>query len=133
MDIQTIEGIGPVYGAILRNSGIYTVNRLLKAGSTERGRQRIADRIGVNPATILRWVQRGDLLRVKGIGTKYSTLLESAGVSSVKDLSTRNPLYLCETLKAVNKEKSLLRRSPDANTLEIWIRSARNLEPIIAE
>ena len=133
MDIQMIEGIGPVYGAILRNFGIYTVNRLLKAGATERGRQRIADRAGVNPATILRWVHRGDLLRVKGIGTKYSSLLESAGVSSVKDLSTRNPYYLCEALKTVNKEKNLLRRSPDTNTLEIWIRSARNLEPIIAE
>jgi predicted flap endonuclease-1-like 5' DNA nuclease len=133
LDIETIEGIGPAGGALLRNSGIDTVSDLLRVGATERGRQRLADQVGVTSATVLRWVYRGDLLRVRGIGRKYSALLESAGVSTVTDLSTKNPRHLSQTLKAVNRERNLVRRSPPSRTIEIWVNNAKNLEPILVE
>lgn len=130
-EIETIEGIGPVRGQLLRYSGIITVNDLLRVGATRRGRQRLANKVGVTYATILKWVYRGDLLRVKGIGKQYSALLESAGVSSVTDLSTRNPRYLWQTLRAVNKKKKLVRRIPPCKTIEIWVLKAKILRPVI--
>jgi len=133
LNIETIEGIGPVRGALLRNMGINTVSDLLERGATQRGRQRLANQVGVTPATVLSWVYRGDLLRVRGIGRKYSALLESAGVNTVTDLSTKDPRYLCQTLKAVNREKNLVTRSPPSKTIEIWVLNARNLEPVLIE
>lgn len=130
-DIEMIDGIGPTYGALLRNSGINTVNDLLRVCATERRRQNLANQVGVPYTTLLRWVYRGDLLRVKGVGRKYATLLESAGVNTVSDLSTRNPRYLSQALRTVNREKGLVRRTPPSKTIEIWVNTARTLEPIV--
>jgi predicted flap endonuclease-1-like 5' DNA nuclease len=129
--IETINGIGPKSGGLLRNSGIKTVNDLLRVGATERGRQHLANKVGVTYATLLKWVYRGDLLRINGVGKKYSALLESAGVNTITDLSMRNPSYLCQTLRIVNREKNLVRRTPPSKTIEIWVKNAKNLEPIV--
>ena len=119
-DIEIIDGIGPTYGALLRISGINTVNDLLRVCATERRRQELANQVGVPYTTLLRWVYRGDLLRVRGVGRKYATLLESAGVNTDSDLSTRNPRYLSQTLRKVNRERRLVRRTPPSETIETW-------------
>lgn len=133
LNIEIIDGIGPVCSHLLRTSGIETVSDLLRVGATERGRHRIASSVGVSNATVLRWVYRADLLRVRGVGKKYSALLESAGVNTVADLSTKNPYYLCQKLKAVNRVRNLVGRSPPCKTIEMWVHDARNLESILVE
>jgi len=133
LNIEIIDGIGPICGWSLRNLGIETVSDLLRVGATVRGRHRIANDVGVSYSTVLRWVYRGDLLRVKGIGKKYSALLESAGVNTVVDLSRKNPQHLFQTLKAVNRVRNLVGRSPPSKTIEVWVHNAKNLEPILVE
>lgn len=130
-DIETIEGIGPICSGLLRNSGINTVNDLLKVGAKESGRQFLANEVGVSYATLLKWIYRGDLSRVKGVGTKYAVLLESAGVNTVTELSARTPHYLAQTLRKVNREKNLVRRAPPQKTIEMWVNNARELKPIV--
>jgi len=73
--IETISGIGPVYGRLLRIMGIETVRDLLRHGSTKHAQRLIARQVGVTPATVLRWVYQGDLLRVRGMGRKGSEVL----------------------------------------------------------
>jgi predicted flap endonuclease-1-like 5' DNA nuclease len=133
LDIEMIDGIGPIYGGLLRNSGVNTVNDLLKICSTERGRKNLANEIGVPQSMLLKWVYRGDLLRIRGVGRKYATLLESAGVNTVSDLSMRNPRHLFQTLRSVNREKRLVRRTPPSKTIEIWVDIAGTLEPIVEQ
>jgi predicted flap endonuclease-1-like 5' DNA nuclease len=130
-DVETIEGIGPAYGAKLRNSGIKVVDDLLRAGSTRRKRRVLANRIDVSPATVLKWVYRADFFRIKGIGTQYSSLLESAGVNTVADLSRRNPKNLHASLKSINRKKNLVRRIPPYRTIQTWIKRAGNLTRIV--
>src|SRR4030066_1648624 len=131
--VETFEGIGLVCGGLLRNLGINTVSDLLRVGATERGRRRLASEIGVTYSTLLKWVYREDLLRVKGIGRKYSALLESAGVNTATDLKEKNPDHLCQTLRALNRERHLVMRSPPSKTIEIWVHNAKNLEPVLIE
>jgi hypothetical protein len=66
--IETISGIGPVYGKLLRILGMETVSDLLRHGATKHAQQQIARQVGVAPETVLTWVHRGDLLRVRGTG-----------------------------------------------------------------
>ncbi len=132
-EIEIIEGIGPIRGELLRNLGIKTVDDLLRVGASKFARQNIATEVGVSDEILLKWINRGDLLRVRGIGRQYSELLESAGVISSIDLSTRNPGYLHQTLKGINKERNLVKRVPPAETIQIWVNNARNIEPIIAK
>ncbi len=70
--LETFDGIGLVCGELLRNLGILTISDLLRVGATERGRRRLASEIGVTYSTLLKWIYREDLLRVRGIGRKYS-------------------------------------------------------------
>jgi predicted flap endonuclease-1-like 5' DNA nuclease len=132
-DIETIEGIGPTYGNKLRNSGVKVVEDLLRAGSTRSRRRILANKVGVASATLLKWVYRADFFRIKGIGTQYSSLLESAGVNTVTDLARRNPKNLYAKLREINRKKNLVRRIPPYRTIQRWIKSAKNLKRIVED
>jgi hypothetical protein len=43
----------------------------------------------------------------------------------------KNPRLLCQALRAVNREKNLVRRTPPSKTIEIWVKNARNLKPLV--
>jgi predicted flap endonuclease-1-like 5' DNA nuclease len=131
-DVEAIEGIGHTYGTRLRIAGVKTVGDLLRAGSTRVGRHHLANKVDVAPATLLKWVSRADFLRIKGIGTQYSGLLESAGVDTVADLSMRDADTLFMKLRRINTEKNLVRRTPTIKMVRSWVRSARNLRALVA-
>jgi predicted flap endonuclease-1-like 5' DNA nuclease len=132
-DIETIEGIGPTYGNKLRNSGVKVVGDLLKEGSTRFGRRILARKVDVAPGTMLKWVHRADFFRIRGIGTQYSELLESAGVNTVRDLSWRDPKNLHIKLRQVNRKKNLVKRIPPVKTVRRWIESAKNLKRVVED
>jgi len=130
--IEQISGIGPTYGERLRSLGIRTTEALLKAGATPQGRQELAEKVGVSADTILKWVNRADLMRITGIGEQYSDLLEAAGVDTVVELARRNPENLYQKLVEVNAEKGLVRRLPNQAMVADWIEKAKGLERAVS-
>ena len=58
-------------------------------------------------------------------------LLETTGVNTVTSLSKRDPHSLWLQLKAINREKKLVRRTPPLKKIENWVYKAKNLNPII--
>ena len=130
--IEQISGIGPTYGERLRSLGIRTTEALLKAGATPQGRQGLAEKVGVSADTILKWVNRADLMRITGIGEQYSDLLEAAGVDTVVELARRNPENLHQKLVEVNAEKGLVRRLPNPAMVADWIEKAKGLERAVS-
>ena len=100
-NIIRIQGIGPSYAEKLVANGIKTLEKLLEAGSSKKGRTEIAEKTGISEKLILEWVNLADLFRVKGIGEKYSDLLEEAGVDTVVELSKRVPENLYAKLAEV--------------------------------
>ncbi len=131
MNIEKIEGIGPVYRVKLIQQGVKTTEVLLKMASGRKGRQELAKKTGISERQILEWVNRADLMRVKGIGEEYSDLLEAAGVDTVRELSFRRPENLHQALAATNAEKKLVRRAPSLPEVRRWVEQAKNLPPMI--
>ena len=127
--LETIEGIGPVYAGQLRAAGIATVDALLAAGATPRGRQVLEQRSGIGHALILEWVNIADLMRIKGVGEEYSDLLEEAGVDTIKELRNRVPENLYEALVKTNEAKRLVRRLPTLGMVRGWVQQAKVLPP----
>jgi predicted flap endonuclease-1-like 5' DNA nuclease len=68
-----------------------------------------------------------DLFRIRGIGEEYSYLLKEAGVSTVVELSRRNPENLYYTMSGVNEAKKRVRRVPTLNQTIDWIEQAKIL------
>jgi len=129
--VVEIEGIGPAYAEKLKQSGIATIEALLEEGASPKGRQELAEKTGISPALILRWVNHADLFRIKGVGSEYSELLEAGGVDTVPELAQRNPENLYSKLVEVNQEKKLVRRPPTQSQVKDWVQQAKQLARVV--
>lgn len=129
--LSYIEGIGEVYSAQLKEAGIKSTGSLLKKGATPKGRQVIAEKIGISEKLILEWVNHIDLFRIKGVGSEYADLLEEAGVDTVVELAQRNAANLYAKMDEVNQQKRLVRRMPLKYQVARWIEEAKTLPRMI--
>ncbi len=129
--IEEIEGIGPGYAQKLTLVNIRTTADLLKSCSDPRGRETVSARTGISPAQLLKWVNLADLMRISGIGSEYSELLEAAGVDTVKELRTRNADNLAAALKDANTRKRLTRTTPGTGTVAKWVKEAADMTPMV--
>lgn len=125
--IVDIEGIGGAYEAKLKAVGVATVEKLLEAGATPKGRKDLAEKTGISGDLILKWVNRADLYRIKGIGQEYSDLLEASGVDTVMELAQRKAENLFAKMVEVNEAKKLVRKMPTQAQVAAWVESAKAL------
>lgn len=126
-----VEGIGPKYEAILKKAGIASVEALLKAGATPKGRKTLAETTGISDNLILEWVNHADLFRIKGVAEEYADLLEEAGVDTVVELAKRVPTHLFEKMVAVNLDKKLVRQLPTLKMVTDWVDQAKKLKRVV--
>ena len=129
--IITIEGIGEKYAKTLQGAGVRSVEALLEAGATPKGRQELAEKTGISDKLLLEWINHADLFRIKGVGEEYSDLLEEAGVDTVPELAQRNPANLFEALEKANAAKKLVRQLPTRVQVESWVEQAKALPRIV--
>jgi predicted flap endonuclease-1-like 5' DNA nuclease len=125
--LEDIEGIGAVYADKLRAVDVHTQADLLAAGGKPAGRHALEASSGISHTLLLKWINRADLARVKGIGEEYADLLEAGGVDSVPELAQRNPAHLHDHLVEVNEAKKLVRQVPSQTMVEGWITAAKGL------
>jgi predicted flap endonuclease-1-like 5' DNA nuclease len=129
--IAEVEGVGEAFAGKLNAAGIQTTEDLLAASANPKGRKSLAESTGIDEGKILEWANRCDLMRIKGVGSEYSDLLESAGVDTVKELATRRADNLTEKMAEVNATSRLVRRVPTLSEVESWIAEAKTLPPAL--
>ena len=129
--LSLIEGIGETYTGKLEAAGIKSVDNLLEAGAGKKGRQALSEKTGISEKMILKWVNRADLFRIKGISTQYSDLLEIAGVDTVPELAQRKAENLQAKMVEVNEEKKLVKKVPTLADVESWIAQAKELPRVV--
>jgi len=122
-----IEGIGATYAKSLADAGLTNTDHLLDTAGSASGRKSLATKTGIDEGKILEWVNRADLMRVKGIGSEFSDLLEAAGVDTVKELAQRVPANLAAKLTEVNEAKKLVRRVPTESEVSTWVTEAKSM------
>jgi small subunit ribosomal protein S1 len=130
--IEQIEGIGDAYKQKLEDAGIKTVEELLEAGATKKGRTELAEKTEISETLILKWVNHADLFRIKGVAGQYAELLEAAGVDTIKELRNRNAENLAAKMAEVNADKNLSGSVPSQSSIEGWIEEAKTLEPKVS-
>jgi predicted flap endonuclease-1-like 5' DNA nuclease len=132
MKVEDVEGIGPVYGEKLRAAGIESVEELLEKGAGRSGRAAIAEATGIDGGKILEWVNHADLMRIKGVGSEYSDLLEAAGVDSPAELAQRNAANLATTVQEVVAARpGIVRRVPTEAEIADWIAQSKDLPKVV--
>jgi predicted flap endonuclease-1-like 5' DNA nuclease len=132
MKIEEIEGIGGTYAAKLAAAGVSTTDQLLEWGANAAGRKSLEDTTGISGKLILEWVNHVDLMRIKGVGSEYSDLLEAAGVDSPAELANRNAANLAVTLQEVVAARpGIVRRVPSQAEVEGWIAESKGLDMVV--
>jgi predicted flap endonuclease-1-like 5' DNA nuclease len=122
-----IEGVGAAYAEKLVAAGVTSTDVLLEKGATPKGRQEIAEKVGISEKLILEWVNHVDLFRIKGVASEYSDLLEEAGVDTVPELAQRKPENLYQKIVETNQAKKLVRKLPTAAQVADWVAQAKAL------
>lgn len=127
-----IEGVGDAYAAKLQEAGIFTVEALLEAGASSRGREELSGKTGIGHALILKWTNHADLFRIYGVAGQYAELLEASGVDTVPELATRNADHLHTRMVEVNDERHLCHRQPTEVEVRDWIEQAQKLDRVVS-
>src|SRR3954469_10633870 len=130
--IRAIAGIGPAMAAKLKTVGIRTTEGLLEASKTAKDRKNLAEKLGVDEQTVLRWANLADRMRIKGVREPYAELLKDAGVDTVRELKYRNPGRLAEAMAAANAKRRRVDQLPTTKRVEHWIANAKKLTPKIS-
>lgn len=129
--IIDIEGIGATYAAKLNKQQIFTTEDLLAKCGAKSGRAAVATATEIPESLVLTWANHADLMRINGIGSQFSELLEAAGVDSVKELAMRNADNLHVKIKETNEKFGLSGRIPSFLELQEMINQAKSLEQMV--
>lgn len=124
MTIGKMPGIDRTMSATLRRAGVHTVEDLWVMAGDATGRRDLAARTGIDRDVLATLAKRADLMKVSSIGPRYATLLELAGVSSLKELRRRNPESLLAALETANTTHAVVERLPGIERIQEWIEKA---------
>jgi predicted flap endonuclease-1-like 5' DNA nuclease len=126
--IADLQRIPAGFAATLKSVGIRTTAKFLERAKDPKGRKDLAEKTGFNEKDILRWANKVDRMRIKGVGEDYAELLEAAGVDTVKELKYRNPRNLAKAMAEANVKRKLVRLLPSEMAVVRWIENARKLQ-----
>ena len=130
--IDTIKTMTPAYASKLSSAGITTTGALLERCASLQGRKAVAAKTGISKDLLLKWVNNADLMRLRGVETESSQLLEAAGVCTISELKDRVPEKLHAQLSETNAAKRLTRLTPALQDVQAWIVSARTTQPRVS-
>ena len=122
--IAEIKGLDSGVQTKLEAGNIKTVEDLLKETATPQQRTALAKQVGVEGSQLTEWINRADLMRLKGVGTEMANLLEECGVDSCKELQHRKADHLHTKLKETNDAKHITHHAPTLAQVEEWIKEA---------
>ena len=130
--IAEVEGIGAAHATALAAAGVKTTDDLLASAGSPTGRAGLARETGIGEDVLLGWVNRADLMRIPGVGSQYSDLLEAAGVDSPAELARRNAANLATTFAEVAAAKpGIVRRVPGESEVAEWIAAAGAMDKVV--
>jgi len=122
--IAEIKGLDTGVQTKLEAANVKTVEDLLKETATPQQRTALAKQVGVEGSQLTEWINRADLMRLKGVGTEMANLLEECGVDSCKELQHRKADHLHTKLKETNDAKHITHHAPTQAQVQEWITEA---------
>jgi uncharacterized membrane protein/predicted flap endonuclease-1-like 5' DNA nuclease len=125
--IVAATGLSAADGAKLHDAGVEKVSAFLALAATPEGRAELEQETGIAGDVILRAAKKLDLMRIKGVGPKYASLLLACGVDTVPELARRNPANLAEKMAAVNAKENIVDMAPSEEVTADWVDQAKAL------
>jgi predicted RecB family nuclease len=125
--ISKIDGMTAFAASKLKSAGIRTMESLLEAARTAKGRKTLAAKTGFSEQQLLEWANLADCMRIPGMGKAKAELLRASGVNTVRELTHRNPGRLAQAMRDANDKRKLVQVLPSEKAVEQLIQKARKL------
>jgi nucleotidyltransferase/DNA polymerase involved in DNA repair len=127
-DIQAVKGISPKSAEKFRDLGIKTTSDLVKnLENNYEDIDFIAKKLEVSSEDITSWISRANILRLPGVSAKEAQLIQTVGISSVRELGVVNIHSLHKEMVELNKKSEIVNEVPGINSLELWSKVAKLL------
>jgi len=136
IDLKTVDSyyprlkdaywIEPGHRADLPRAGIASLEDLVEKTRNKTEREEWALRLLVPKEEFIPWIEKAQLVLLKGMGIENLRLLERVGVSSVSALALQDPKKLQERMNQVFHGRSV----PKLAKIRIWIKEARKKSPL---
>ena len=126
--VTILDGMTAHAAGKLKNEGIRTVEKLIEVASPARSRKRLAKATSLAERQLLEWVNLAHYLQIKGMGAAKAKLIRSTGVTTVRDLSYRNPARLAQAMREANDRLRLVRALPSEPSVKLLIERAKKLD-----
>jgi len=130
IDLKTVDSfyprlkdaywIEPHYRKELPKVGVASLDDLLIRTKERRERDELALRLLISREDLTHWVEKAQLVRLKGLGVENLRLLEGTGVHSVSALAMEDPERLHQRMEGLYQG----RRIPKKAKITIWIKEA---------
>jgi Domain of unknown function (DUF4332) len=114
--------IEPQYQRELPKVGIATLDDLLSKTREKKERDELALRLLIPKEVLIQWVEKAQLVQLKGLGIGNLRLLEEVGIQSISDLAKEDPEKVYERIRQVSLQGAPLREAK----VRIWVKEARS-------
>jgi len=111
------------YRKELPKVGIATLEDLVLKTDEKKEREELALRLLIPKEELNHWVEKAQLVQIKGMGIENLRLLEEIGIHSVSDLSLEDPEKLYEKIGQVFQGRIPHRKAK----IRIWVREAKKV------
>ena len=109
------------YRKELPRVGIATLDDLILKTRDKKERDELALRLLIPKERLIHWVEKAQLVQLKGLGAENLLILERLGIHSVSALASEDPEKLYERIEQVFQGRPVLKRA----MIRIWVNEAR--------
>ena len=113
--------IEPRYQTELPRVGITSFDDLLSRTREKKERDELALRLLVPKESFIQWVEKAQLVQLKGLGVENLRILERVGIHSIPELAKEDPEKLHEKIAELSPAISIPRKAK----IRMWIREAQ--------
>jgi predicted flap endonuclease-1-like 5' DNA nuclease len=131
LDLGSLPGFLKSEAQKLESIGLTAPLLVLRGGASEQSRQAIANKAGIDPSSVLQWVNFSDLLRIKGLQPNNAQALMEVGVSSINDLANVDPPDLYEWMRSQAATSGSVFTAPIFEQVKNWVKQAKELPRIV--
>ena len=109
------------YRKELPRVGIATLDDLILKTRDKKERDELALRLLIPKERLIHWVEKAQLVQLKGLGAENLLILERVGIHSISALASEDPEKLYERIEQVFQGRPVLKRA----MIRIWVNEAR--------
>jgi len=119
--LQDAYWIDSQYRKELPRVGIASLDDLISRTRDKQERDELALRLLIPRETLILWIEKAQLVQLKGLGIENLELLEKTGIDSIAALAAEDPEKLYKRIEPASQRRSI----PKKAKIRIWIKEAR--------